>query len=149
MVKTDPAQESCASSGQALLGVPLFPQAAHVCIRPKMPGYQCVSQPFCERKLEGMLPPQWQPHPGGSALPWLCSRRPRPALRCGQSVLLAVLPLPAGQVGRQEVLGDSGCLSREAAVNGNCLVENNQSFVTGAYFSNGNMVTWKSLGAQG
>lgn len=100
------------------------------------------------RDLGGTLPLWSQLRPGGSALPWLCSRRPRPAPRCGQSVLLAALPLPAGQVGRQAVLGVSGHLSRQAAVNGNCLVENNHNFVTGAYFSNRNALMWKSLGAQ-
>lgn len=61
-------------------------------------------------------------------------------------------PFPSQQgswAGSVVVLGVSGHLSREAAGNGNCLVENNHNLVTGAYFSNRNVLTWNSPGAEG
>lgn len=58
-------------------------------------------------------------------------------------------PSPPSGAGGQAVLGGSGHLSREAVVNGNCLLENNHNLITGAYFSNRKVLTWKSLGEQG
>lgn len=126
-----------------------LPQAAHACDRPKIPAGQLVAQPFCEEfggKCSHQSPsPAW----GHCSALAVLQGGLRPAPRCGQSVLAAALPLPAGQMGRQAVLGGSGHVCREAAVNGNLLLENKHNIITGACFSNRNALTWKSLGAQG